>query len=116
MSSQTPTTHLASEDVVLSSPMSLTGGTKRVFRWLNLQFPAITNHTLRVAVITAWWLLVGVWILGLAISLLLVWNILAWTIFLIPMLIIRGFGRSKRRNKADALRHREMLDAANKQR
>lgn len=95
---------------MIQSPMSLTGGTKRVVRLMSLQFSSISNPTVRSLVKALWWIfaacVVGIWVLFL-----LCWNVLAWTLFLVPTLIIRSFGRSKRKRKVQAAQHREMMSA-----
>lgn len=107
--SNTPT-KLESEQIIVQSPLSITGGTKRVVRLMSLQFASIENPTVRSLVKVLWWVGVGAWVVGAWLMVLIGWNVLLWTVFLVPMLIIRAFGRSKRNKKVQAAQHRELMD------
>jgi len=109
MSSTTP-----SNTVLQSSPTSLTGGTRRVLRRLDLRFDAIAQPALQIALRGAWWATIAVWLLAATVLALLVWNVIAWTLFLVPTLIVRAFGRSKRRARLAQAQHLELLEALRK--
>src|ERR1700733_4224457 len=90
-----PPARLASEDVIINAPMSFAGSAQRIFR-LRRRAPgggpkaavtvlAIVLVLLAWAVVTAWYLTWGIW--------------------LIPYRFLR---RGARKRKAEALRHREM--------
>ena len=91
-----PPTRLASEDVIINAPMSYAGSAQRILRLRRRAH----NGGAKVAVT------------GLAIVLvLLAWVIvtawyLVWGIWLIPYRILR---RGARKRKAEALRHRELM-------
>lgn len=86
---------LASEQVVIQSPMSFVGSTRRIWKITRVGHPALK-----------------VLLVPLAVALLLVaWTVVAcWTvvfgIFLVPYRLLR---RGQRRRRQDALRHRELL-------
>ncbi len=90
---------LASEKVILSSPMSFVGSTARLWRltslssnvwikWLLLMPPTIALGLLAWSFVFCWYSIFG--------------------IFVIPW---RLFRRSQRKDKMRALQHREMLQA-----
>jgi hypothetical protein len=89
---------LASEDVIVSAPMSYTGSAQRIMRLRrrvqNESALAWATAACVVLVATAW-LFVTVWYL-------------MWGFLLIPYRLIR---RGERKRKAEALRHRELLAA-----
>jgi hypothetical protein len=87
---------LASEDVIISAPMSYTGSAQRIVRLRRraesgASLAALT--TAAVVLIVFAWLMVTVWYL-------------IWGIWLIPYRLVR---RSARKRKVEALRHRELL-------
>jgi hypothetical protein len=91
-----PPARLASEDVIINAPMSYAGSAQRILRLRR----RARNDGAKVAVT------------GLAIVLvLLAWVIvtawyLVWGVWLIPYRILR---RGARKRKAEALRHRELM-------
>lgn len=97
MTAQVPA-RLASEEVIISAPMSYVGSAQRIGRlrrrvdsgW---ELTAIT--ALVVVMIVTAWLLVTVWYL-------------TWGLLLVPYRVIR---RGQRKRKVEALRHRELLGA-----
>jgi Domain of unknown function (DUF1707) len=87
---------LASEDVVISAPMSYTGSAQRIVRLRRRangggSLAAITTAVLLLIVCA--WVIVTVWYL-------------TWGMLLIPYRLVR---RSARKRKVEALRHRELL-------
>ncbi|HZU61335.1 MAG TPA: DUF1707 domain-containing protein [Solirubrobacteraceae bacterium] len=99
MTTQAPA-RLASEEVIISAPMSYVGSAQRIGRlrrrvdsgW---ELTAVT--TLVVVLTVLAWLLVTVWYLS-------------WGLLLVPYRLIR---RGQRKRKVEALRHRELLGALN---
>lgn len=97
MSTQAPA-RLASEEVIISAPMSYSGSAQRIVRlrrqvengW---ELTAIT--TLVVVLIVMAWVFVTVWYL-------------TWGLLLVPYRLVR---RGQRKRKVAALRHRELLGA-----
>lgn len=91
-------TRLASEDVIISAPMSYSGSAKRIMRLRrrvqNESALAWVTAACVVLIATAW-LFVTVWYL-------------MWGVFLVPYRLIR---RGDRKRRAEALRHRELLAA-----
>lgn len=95
MSAQPPT-RLASEDVIISAPMSYAGSAQRIMRIRRRahgggSIAAIT--ALAIALVLIVWLTVTVWYL-------------VWGIWLVPYRLLR---RGSRKRKAEAIRHRELL-------
>ncbi len=91
-------TRLASEDVIISAPMSYSGSAKRIMRLRRRvqNESALAWATAACVVLVAMaWLFVTVWYL-------------TWGVFLTPYRLIR---RGERKRKAEALRHRELLAA-----
>lgn len=91
-----PPTRLASEDVIISAPMSYVGSAQRIIRLrrrapVGWQLTAIT--VLAIVLIVAVWALVTVWYL-------------TWGLLLVPYRVMR---RGARKRKVEALRHRELL-------
>lgn len=89
---------LASEDVIISAPMSYSGSAQRIMRLRRRveNESALAWVTAACVVLTAMaWLFVTVWYL-------------TWGFLLIPYRLIR---RGERKRKAEALRHRELLAA-----
>jgi hypothetical protein len=91
-----PPARLASENVIINAPMSYAGSAQRIFRLRRLArgdgakvavtVLAVVLVLLAWAIVTAWYLLWGLW--------------------LIPYRMLR---RGARKRKAEALRHRELL-------
>lgn len=91
-----PPARLASEDVIINAPMSYSGSAQRIFRLRRhahsggakaaVTVLAIVLVLLAWAVVTAWYLFWGIW--------------------LIPYRFLR---RGARKRKAEALRHRELM-------
>jgi hypothetical protein len=101
---------LASERVIINAPMSFAGAAQRTWRFLGwLQAKTGGNVWLRrllwmplviLIPLLEWWALILAWycIFGL---------------WLVPYRLLR---RGSRKRKAEALRHRELLDALDKRR
>jgi hypothetical protein len=88
--------HLASEDVIISAPMSYVGSAQRIIRLRRRansegQLAAIT--ALAILLIVLVWVLVTVWYL-------------TWGLLLVPYRVVR---RGARKRKVEALRHRELM-------
>lgn len=87
---------LASEDVIISAPMSYVGSAQRIIR-LRRRAPAgsklVAITVLAVLLIVMVWALVTVWYL-------------TWGILLVPYRVLR---RGARKRKVETLRHRELL-------
>ena len=97
MTTQAPA-RLASEDVIISAPMSYAGSAQRIVRLrrrvdAGWELTAVT--TLVVVLIVTAWLLITVWYL-------------TWGLLLVPYRLMR---RGQRRRRVEALRHRELLGA-----
>jgi hypothetical protein len=93
---------LASERVIINAPMSFAGAAQRSWR--------VGDH----AAGTPRWAVVGLIIIPIIAfwwSAVLVWYFV-FGIFLVPYRLLR---RGARKRKAEALRHREMLGAIDKQ-
>jgi Flp pilus assembly protein TadB len=100
------TAQLASEKIVVSSPMSFIGSTQRIWnitqadnliiRWLILM-------PIALVLIVAAWIFVTFWYFLMYVL---------FGIFFIPYRLLR---RGSRKNKRDKLRHREMLNAIERQ-
>jgi hypothetical protein len=89
-------TRLASEDVIISAPLSYAGSAQRIIRLRRRargerQLAAIT--ALAVLLIVLVWVFVTVWYL-------------MWGFMLVPYRVLR---RGARRRRVEALRHRELL-------
>ncbi len=87
---------LASEDVIISAPLSYAGSAQRIYRLrrranTDSQVAAIT--TLAVLLIVLAWVFVTVWYL-------------VWGVWLVPYRLAR---RGARKRKVEALRHRELM-------
>jgi len=82
--------NLDSERVVIEAPMSFTGSAKRIWRLSTIGW---VRALLVVAIMLAW-------------TVVLCWYLL-WGIWLVPYRLIR---RSSRKQKRDALRHRELVN------
>ncbi|MGH2895531.1 MAG: DUF1707 SHOCT-like domain-containing protein [Solirubrobacteraceae bacterium] len=90
------TARLASEDVILSAPMSYTGSAQRIMR---LRRRAESAGSLAAVTIVALLLIVFAW------SLVTMWY-LTWGLLLVPYRVLR---RGARKRQVEALRHRELL-------
>jgi DUF1707 SHOCT-like domain len=91
-----PPTRLASEDVIISAPMSYAGSAQRIIRLRRRaegggKLAAIT--ALAIVLILIVWVLVTVWYL-------------MWGFLLVPYRLLR---RGARKRRVEALRHRELL-------
>ena len=97
---------LASEKVVVSAPFSFAGSAQRIWKITkvdNLIFKLILVP-LAIMLIIAAWMFVACWYFVMYVL---------FGILFIPYRLLR---RSSRKNKRDKLRHREVLDAIEKQR
>jgi hypothetical protein len=94
---------LASEKVILSSPLSFTGSCARLWRITNVS----ANPWVRALILIPLTLLL----------ILLAWSfVLTWySVFGILVIPWRLFRRSQRKGKQQRLQHREMLAAIDKQ-
>jgi uncharacterized protein DUF1707 len=89
-------TRLASEDVILSAPMSYTGSAQRIMR---LRRHAESGGSLAAITVVAVLLIVIAW------SFVTAWY-LTWGLLLVPYRVLR---RGARKRQVEALRHRELL-------
>jgi hypothetical protein len=87
---------LASEDVIISAPMSYTGSAQRIMR---LRRRAESGGSLAALTTAAVLLIVFAWVM------VTVWYLM-WGLLLVPYRLMR---RSARKSKVEALRHRELL-------
>ena len=92
---------LASEKVVVSAPLSFSGSAQRIWKITNVENP-IAKIALALTAIT---FIMGAWIFVLC------WYFVMYVLFGVFFFIFRLFTRSRRKNKRDKLRHREVLDA-----
>ena len=90
----------SSDEVIIASPMSVSGFTRRFVR---------STKTSGLKIIPMF--VIRVIVLVVAIAFLLVWNVLAWTIFGWWTLIWRRFRNQARRDTRQQLQHQEMLEA-----
>lgn len=93
-----PPSRLASEDVIINAPMSYAGSAQRIFR---LRRRASDDRQRALLTALAVVLTILVWVLVTA------WYLL-WGLWLVPYRLLR---RGARKRKAAALRHRELLGA-----
>ena len=91
-----PPARLASEDVIINAPMSYAGSAQRIFRLRRRAHSGGANVAVTVLAIV---LVLLAWVIVTA------WYLL-WGIWLIPYRILR---RGARKRKAEALRHRELM-------
>jgi hypothetical protein len=91
-----PPARLASEDVIINAPMSYAGSAQRIFRLRRRARSGGANVAVTVLAIV---LVLLAWVIVTA------WYLL-WGIWLIPYRILR---RGARKRKAEALRHRELM-------
>jgi len=97
---QSGTTRLASEEVVLASPMSFTGSAKRIWRitrWEPFYGCEWLTVPLAILLIVAAWMVVASWYS-------MVFALFGWLV--IPYRLVR---RSNRKHKAQQLQHRELI-------
>jgi hypothetical protein len=87
---------LASEDVIISAPMSYAGSAQRIMR---LRRRADAGAPLAAITVSAVVLVIAAWVLVTA------WY-LVWGIWLIPYRLLR---RGARKRKVEAMRHRELM-------
>ena len=95
------TRKLASEKVIVSAPLSFSGSAQRIWKITNVENP-IAKLALALIAIT---LIMGAWMFVLC------WYFVMYILFGVFFFIFRLFTRSRRKNKRDKLRHREVLDA-----
>ncbi|HEX3977417.1 MAG TPA: DUF1707 domain-containing protein [Solirubrobacteraceae bacterium] len=88
--------HLASEDIIISAPMSYAGSAQRIMR---LRRRAGSGGSLVALTTAALVLIVFAWVMVTA------WYLI-WGIWLVPYRLVR---RGARKRKVEALRHRELL-------
>lgn len=91
---------LASESIIMSSPLSFAGSAQRIWR-----VTSSDNNVIR------WLLLVPIaFLLTLTVwSIVAVWYVIIFGLFGIFVIPFRLWRRSVRKNKRDQLRHRELL-------
>jgi hypothetical protein len=87
---------LASEDIIISAPMSYAGSAQRIMR---LRRGADAGAPLAAITVAAVVLVISAWVLVTA------WYLI-WGIWLIPYRLMR---RSARKRKVEAMRHRELM-------
>lgn len=96
---------LESERVIINSAMSFTGATQRSFR-IGRNQTGVELWAIRVFLVVpllvVWWVAVAAWYL-------VVFGLLA--VVTIPYRLLR---RGARKRKAEAIRHRELMDAASR--
>lgn len=92
---------LASEKVVVSAPLSFSGSAQRIWKITNVENP-ILKIILALLAIT---LIAGAWMF------VIMWYFVMYVLFGVFFFIFRLFTRSRRKNKRDKLRHREVLNA-----
>ncbi len=95
MATETPA-RLASEDVIINSPLSYAGSAQRIMRvrrGVESGWKLTTVTVLAILLILASWLFVTGWYL-------------VWGLWLVPYRLLR---RGARKRKAEALRHRELM-------
>ena len=92
---------LASEQVVVSAPLSFSGSAQRIWKITDVENP-IAKFALALIAIT---LIMCAWMFVLC------WYFVMYILFGVFFFIFRLFTRSRRKNKRDKLRHREVLDA-----
>lgn len=92
---------LESEKVVVSAPLSFSGSALRIWKITNVE-SSIAKIVLVPLAIT---LIIGTWMFVLC------WYFVMYVLFGVFFFIFRLFTRSRRKNKRNKLRHREMLDA-----
>jgi membrane protein implicated in regulation of membrane protease activity len=96
-----------SENVIINGPMSFAGAWQRSFRLAGKLAPRparFLTWPLALLIAAAWWALVAIWYV------LVFWW--AW-ILIVPYRLLR---RGARKRKTEALRHREVMDALERER
>jgi|GEM_PF-3980733 hypothetical protein len=100
MSTQPPT-RLASEDVIINAPMSYAGSAQRIMRLRRLAHArwavALLTILAVTLVLTAWVVVTG-------------WYVISFGLLWIVTVPYRLLRRGSRKRKAEALRHRELMD------
>ena len=92
---------LASEQVVVSAPLSFSGSARRIWKITDVENPILKTALGLIAVT----------IIVCARVFVAMGYFLMYVLFGVFFFIFRLFTRSKRKNKRDKLRHREVLDA-----
>jgi hypothetical protein len=98
MTTQAAPARLASEEVIISAPLSYVGSAQRIVRLrrrVESGWELTAVNTLVVVLIVMAWLFITAWYL-------------TWGLLLVPYRLIR---RGQRKRKVEALRHRELLGA-----
>ena len=97
---------LKSEKVVISSPLSFSGSAKRIWKITDVDNPAmkVLLSLVAAALILLAWIFVAFW------------YVLIYVVFGILFIPYRLLRRSSRKQKQAKLRHREVLDAIEKNR
>ena len=96
---------LASEKVVVSAPFSFAGSAQRIWK-----ITKVDNVILKLLLVPlAITLIIGAWMYVAC------WYFVMYVLFGILFIPYRLLRRSSRKNKRDKLRHREVLDAIEKQ-
>lgn len=89
---------LESEKIILESVTSLSGSTKRINRKLSKVDKKWLKVLLQLLILPTVWIF------------LIAYNTIAFVLFGWLMIIIRLFRRSKRKEKVNALQHKELLE------
>lgn len=97
---------LKSEKIVISSPLSFSGSAKRLWKITDVDNPAVKALLSLVAAM----LILFAWIF------VAFWYVLIYVVFGILFIPYRLLRRSSRKQKQARLRHREVLDAIEKNR
>ncbi len=92
---------LASEQVVVSAPLSFSGSARRIWKITDVENPILKTSLGLIAVT----LIVCAWVF------VAMWYFVMYVLFGVFFFIFRLFTRSRRKSKRDKLRHREVLDA-----
>ena len=95
-----PSGRLASEAIILASPLSFAGSAQRIWR-LTAEVPWLTVPVAIVAIFLAW-------------IVVAVWYAVAFGLFGILVVPWRLFRRSGRKSKRQAAQHREVMEALNR--
>jgi hypothetical protein len=99
---------LASERVVINSPMSFAGAAQRAWRIRESAPAGVARFVLTIPVvlllIPLWWTVIVLWYVVMT---------LVFGLFFFGFRVLR---RGARKRKAEALRHRELLNAVDKRR
>ena len=97
---------LKSERIVISSPLSFSGSVKRIWKITDVDNPAIKALLGLVAVVP----ILFAWVF------VALWYVLIYVVFGILFIPYRLLRRSSRKQKQAKLRHREVLEAIEKNR